>query len=141
MARGPKAHDHHFKTVTEGAEAHDALLRELFKSVVPLLGQAEVPPFIKILVTGLIFLGVSTSAAVVVLLADVATSFAGHQIDVRTYLAFIGASLGVLLLAISFATRAALRFENEHALAANMHAVTQARRQRRGKQMVTLDIR
>ena len=130
MARATETSGPELKGVAQGVQAHDALLRDLFKGIIPLLARPDVPLFIKVFVAGFIFLGIYTSASLVILLADVATSFASRQIDVRTYLGFLGGTLALLLLMISIGAGAAQRFENEKTLEANMQAVTRARRQR-----------
>jgi hypothetical protein len=130
MATPPRKSGPDLGPLGESAKAHDALLRELYKSVLPLLAKSDVPLFIKVFVAGFIFMGIYASGSVLILLADVATSFSDRRIDVRTYLISFAATLGVLLLAISVVARAALRYESERALEANMVAVTRARRQR-----------
>jgi hypothetical protein len=130
MGRAPETSGPGLKGVAAGAQAHDALLRDLFRGIIPLLARPDVPLFIKVFVAGFIFLGIYTSASLVILLADVATSFASRRIDIRTYLGFLGGTLVVLLLMVSIGAGTAQRFENEKTLEANMHAVTRARRQR-----------
>lgn len=130
MAHAPKTSGPELNEVVKSAQAHDALLRDLFKGLIPLLVRSDVPLFLKIFVSGFIFLGIYTSASLVILIADVVTSFANRQIDVRTYLGFLAGTLVALLVMISIGAGTAQRFENEKTLEANMHAVTRVRRQR-----------
>jgi len=127
MHARPVAPEPDLTGLVEGAKAHEALLRELFKGIIPLLARPDVPLFIKTFITGLIFLGISTSSCVVILLAQV---FSPRQIDVRPYLVFLISTLALLLLSTSLGARSAQRFESEKGLEANMNAVTRSRRSR-----------
>ena len=111
---------------------HNKLSLQIIRQVVPLLAKDNVSTQIKIYIGSIIFLIVSLSAGLVILVANVIVRISGiNDIHFEYYLLYVCFVLGALLLVLVLTSAPARRLENTANLEFNMQKVARARASRK----------
>jgi TRAP-type C4-dicarboxylate transport system permease small subunit len=111
---------------------HNKLSLQIIRQVVPLLAKDNVSTQIKIYIGSIIFLVVSLSAGLVILVANVIVRISGiNDIHFEYYLLYVCFVLGALLLVLVLTSAPARRLENTANLEFNMQKVARARASRK----------
>jgi hypothetical protein len=111
---------------------HSKLSGQLARQLIPLLAKENVPPQIKFYIGLILFLIVSLSAGLVILIVNLAARLGGiPDIHFEYYLLYVSFVLGALLAVLVLTSAPARRFENTANFELNMESVVRARASRK----------